>query len=91
MKNAAHADRTEPSREMAVVVHCERCDALPRLNVKVFERAAHAAGPIRHFSPVGPDGRPVGPSGNDFAISVLALRMIHQPHDPKRPFLHRAE
>jgi hypothetical protein len=57
----------------------------------VFERAAHAAGPIRHFSPIGPDGRPVGPSGNDFAISVLALRMIHQPHDPKRPFLHRAE
>jgi hypothetical protein len=41
--------------------------------------------------PIGSDSGPVGPGGDDFAATVLALGMIHQPHDAEREILHCAQ
>ena len=91
VQNAAHADDAEPCGQVTVVVHRERRDAIPRSNTHSFERLGHAPGIVGEALPVGPDGATVGARGNNLPRAMLTFRMIHQPHDPQRPVLHRAQ
>ena len=73
------------------MVHRQRRDAVAGLDAEPLERLGHAPGIVGDALPVGPDGRSVGPGGDDLARAMLALGMVDQPHDPQRKILHCAE
>ena len=91
VKDAAHANHPEPGREVPVVVHRQRGNALSRPDAKTLQRLPHAASVIGKRLPVSSHGRPVRPRCDDFACAVLSLGMVQQPHDAERKILHCAE
>jgi hypothetical protein len=77
--------------KMPVVVHRQRCNSVALADAEPLQRLGHPPGLARHLAPACPSDGAVGPIGDDLATAMLALGMVHQPHRPERPVLHRAQ
>jgi hypothetical protein len=76
---------------MPIVVHPQGCDSIARLQAKPLERLGHPPRIVSEPLPIRSNGGAVRPRCDDLPLAVLALGMIHEPHDPERPVLHRAQ
>ena len=75
---------------MPMMVHRKCGDAIALLQAKTGKGLRQLTRLCRDPCPVGPLHRPIGPTGNDFARTMLARRVINQMGNAKIPILHGA-
>ena len=90
VNNTAKANRAIPSRQMPMMVHCKGGNAIALLKAKTRKGLRQLTRLCRYTCPVGPLHRPIGPTGNDFARTMLARRVVNQMGNAKVPILHGA-
>ena len=90
VNNPAKTNCAIPSSQMPMMVHRKCGDAIALLQAKTGKGLRQLTRLCRDPCPVGPLHRPIGPTGNDFARTMLARRVINQMGNAKIPILHGA-
>ena len=75
---------------MPVMVHRKGGDAIALLKAKTSKGLGQLTRLYRYTRPVDPLHRPIGPTGHDFARTMLARRVVNQMGNAKIPILHGA-
>jgi hypothetical protein len=91
MQNAAHADDSEPGRQVPVMVHCKRRHAVARLHAHAHKSRRQPTRIVRDALPISPVRASVCASRYDLAIAVLSFRMVEDPRDAERKVLRCAK
>src|SRR4029434_8593782 len=74
---------------MLAVVQRQGGDPVAGLQSERLQRLGHPPRIMGNAAPVGPGDGAIGPGRHNLPSAMLALGMVHQPHHPKRPILHR--